>query len=62
MGRETRVRFGARVPVMGSVSHVPTEHLQGLTLTDNLFSAKVGSSTVGLRISKTVTTGFGTAS
>ncbi len=39
---------------------MPTDHPFGLTLTDNLFSAKVGSSTVGLRISKTVTRGFGT--
>ena len=62
MGREARVRFGALVPAMEPAFDVPTRHLSGSTLTDNSFSAKVGSSTVGLRISKTVTRGFGTAS
>jgi len=47
---------------MGSGSYTPSNHPYGLTLTDDLFSAKVGSSTVALRISKTVTRGFGTTS
>jgi len=41
---------------------VPTTHPAGSALTDEMFSAKVGSSTVGLMISKTATRGFGTTS
>jgi hypothetical protein len=60
MGRETRVRASARVLGMGTVAHGPTDHPAGLALTDNLFSAKVESITVELRISEAVTRGFGT--
>jgi len=59
-GIDARVRESARVPAKGWVFDVPTHHPTGLTLTENLFSAKVGSSTVELRISETVTRGFGT--
>jgi hypothetical protein len=62
MGRETHVCASTRVPNVGSVSRIATSHPYGLTLTELFFSAKVGSSTVGLRISRTVTRGFGTQS
>jgi hypothetical protein len=62
MGRETHVCAGTRVPTLGPGFRTPTDHPHSLTLTDMFFSAKVGSSTVGLRISKTVTGSFGTRS
>jgi hypothetical protein len=62
MGRETHGCASTRVPSMEPGSCTSTGHPYGLTLTEMFFSAKVGSSTVGLRISKAVTRGFGTQS
>jgi len=45
-GREAQVCESTLVPAMESVFRAPTNHFEGLTLTDNLFSAKVDSSTV----------------
>jgi hypothetical protein len=61
MGRETHGRHGARKPHGGSGFSLQLA-ASGLTLTDNLFSAKVECNTAGLRISAPATRGFGTAS
>jgi hypothetical protein len=60
MGRDAQTRGNACVPSVGANSKVARHRPQGLTLTHEMFSAKVGSSnTVELRISEAATTGFG---
>ncbi len=63
MGRDAQARGNACVPSVGAdlqVAH--RQRPTGLILTHEMFSAKVESSTVSLRISGTATTGLGRAS
>jgi len=63
MGRDAQMRGNACVPCVGADLEVAHRHRpKGLTLTHEMFSAKVESSTVSLRISGTATTGLGAAS
>jgi hypothetical protein len=61
MGRDARTRGNACVPCEGG-GGVALFHPKGLTLTHEMFSAKVGSSTAKLRISDADSTGLGAAS
>jgi hypothetical protein len=61
MGRDAQTRGNAFVPGEGAV-RVARFRPQGLTLTHEMFSAKVGSSTAKLRISDAAPTGLGAAS
>jgi len=58
MGRDAQTRGNAYVPRVGA-RFVARPHPEGLTLTHEMFSAKVGSSTVKLRNSDAATTGLG---
>ena len=62
MGRDAQTRGNACVPLTGGVGFVARHDPTGLTLTQEMFSAKVGSSTAKLRISDAATTGLGAAS
>jgi len=62
MGRDAQSRGNACMPLAGGVRKVARHHPKGLTLTHEMFSAKVGSSTAKLRISDAATTGWGAAS
>jgi len=60
MGRDAQTRGDTCVPRVGTDSEVAHRDApKGLILTHEMFSAKVGSSTVSLRISETATTGLG---
>jgi len=61
MGRDAQTRGNACVPCRGD-DGVALFRPQGLTLTHEMFSAKVGSSTAKLRISDVDSTGLGAAS
>jgi len=61
MGRDAQTRGNACKPLAGGV-RIVARHPKGLTLTHEMFSAKVGSSTAKLRISDAATTGWGAAS
>ena len=59
MGRDAQSRGNACVSLAGGVRMVARQNPKGLTLTQEMFSAKVGSSTAELRISDAATTGLG---
>ena len=61
MGRDAQSRGNACVPCEGA-DGVARFHPQGLTLTHEMFSARVGSSTAKLRSSDADSTGLGAAS
>jgi hypothetical protein len=61
MGRDAQARGNACVSREGA-DRVARLHPQGLTLTHEMFSAKVGSSTAKLRDSNADSTGLGAAS
>ncbi|MEA2215682.1 MAG: hypothetical protein QOK19_1243 [Solirubrobacteraceae bacterium] len=58
-GLEARTRGNACAPCEGTERGIARHRPQGLTLTHEMFSAKVGSTTVELRIRDAVATGFG---
>jgi hypothetical protein len=59
---DAHARVNARVLFAGAgMPTLPCHRSTGLTLTHTMFSAKVDCSTVWLRISTAVTTGFGAA-
>jgi len=62
MGRDTQTRGNACVPSVGADRRIARHRPLGLTLTHEMFSAKVGSTTVELWISEAVATGLGAAS
>jgi len=62
MGRDAQTRGNACVPSVGADRRIARHHPKGLTLTHEMFSAKVGSTTAELRISDAVATGLGAAS
>jgi len=62
MGRDAQTRGNACMPLVGGFESVARQHPKGLILTQEMFSAKVGSSTAKLRISDAATTGWGAAS
>ena len=62
MGRDAHARGNVRIPAR-EAGHVARRHRsEGLTLTHEMFSAKVESGTVLLRISEAGTAGLGVAS
>jgi hypothetical protein len=61
MGRDAQTRGNAFVP-RGGARYVARLRPKGLTLTHEMFSAKVGSSTAELRISDADSTGLGAVS
>ena len=62
MGRDAQARGDACVSRAGDARLVARNRSKGLTLTHEMFSARVGSSTAKLRNSDVATTGLGAAS
>jgi hypothetical protein len=62
MGRDAQTRGDAFVFRVETSLETAHRHRSGLTLTHEMFSAKVESSSVKLRSSDAVTTGLGAAS
>ena len=62
MGRDAQACGNACVTCKGDVRSLPVTARKGLTLTHEMFSAKVGSSTAKLRNSDVDSTGLGAAS